>query len=134
MSIHKRVKQIQIQSGYSLRKFEQECGINRNVIAIAIKGEKSLSHTSILKIHKRFPEYTLDWIFNGYEPLFEYLCEYLELTKYELAKKLGFATLEVINNGRNEMGPDLTERVLQLCPHISPSWRDSGEGVLKNGA
>lgn len=133
MSIHTRVKQIQIQSGFSLRKFEQECGINRNVIAIAIKGEKSLSHTSILKIHKRFPEYTLDWIFNGYEPLFEYMCDYLELTKYELAKKLGFATLEVINNGRNEMGPDLTERVLQLCPHISRSWLLKGVGEMLVG-
>lgn len=130
MSIHLRIKQIQTQSGFSLRKFEQECGINRNVIAIAVKGEKSLSHTSILKIHQRFPEYTLDWIFKGYQPLFEYMCNYLELTKYQLAKKLGYATLEVITSGRNEMGPGLAERILQICPQISRTWLLKGIGEM----
>lgn len=70
-----RLKQFIEYKGFSVRAFEQECGVNNSTIKSAIRNNGALGSDKLIKIVEKFPELDANWLLLGKGPMIrgEYL-------------------------------------------------------------
>ena len=69
MSISERIVYIQQQEGISASKFADLLGIQRSGLSHIYSGRNKPSIDFLQKLSLQFPQYRLDWIINGNEPI-----------------------------------------------------------------
>jgi transcriptional regulator with XRE-family HTH domain len=69
MSISERIVYIQEQEGISASKFADLIGIQRSGLSHIYSGRNKPSIDFLQKLSIQFPQYRLDWIINGNEPI-----------------------------------------------------------------
>lgn len=60
-----RLKQFIEYKGFSVRAFEQECGINLSTIGQAIRNNKAIGSDKLEKIAENFRDLDMNWLFLG---------------------------------------------------------------------
>ena len=60
-----RLKQFIEYKGFSIRSFEQECGINLSTIGQAIRNNKAIGSDKLVKIAENFRDLDMNWLFLG---------------------------------------------------------------------
>lgn len=60
-----RLKQFIEYKGFSIRSFEQECGINLSTIGQAIRHNKAIGSDKLVKIAENFRDLDMNWLFLG---------------------------------------------------------------------
>lgn len=60
-----RLKQFIEYKGFSVRAFEQECGVNNSTIKSAIRNNGALGSDKLIKIVEKFPELDANWLLLG---------------------------------------------------------------------
>ena len=60
-----RLRQFIEYKGFSVRQFEQNCGINISTIGQAIRNNKAIGSDKLVKIAENFRDLNLNWLFLG---------------------------------------------------------------------
>ncbi len=60
-----RLKQFIEYKGFSIRKFEQYCGLNLSLIKSAERNNGSIGSDKLIKIIENFPDLDANWLLSG---------------------------------------------------------------------